>query len=265
LTVWFAAAWHLTAAKNGVPAKTLHRILGFGSYQTAWAMLHRFRCAISHAGHDMLSGQVEVDETVFGGVRHGKRGRGAEGKVLVAVAVELLSPKGFGRCRLQIIPNAETKTLKTFIQKHIKPGSTIYTDGLTSYPGATKDEYIHQGTSIKVSGKDANEVLPGVHRVAALVKRWMMGTHQGSFEEDHLQAYLDEFAFRFNRRKSAHRGMLFYRLIEQCVSMHPMSFRELVANPKPKVEGQEFAVSAKLRNKAPASLDISVPSHPWRG
>ncbi|WP_031599550.1 IS1595 family transposase, partial [Ferrovum myxofaciens] len=104
----------------------------------------------------------------------------------------------------QIIPNAETEALKTFIQKHIKPGSTIYTDGLTSYPGATKDEYPHHGTSVKGSGKDANEVLPGVHRVAALVKRWLMGTHQGSFEEEHLQAYLDEFAFRFNRRKSTH-------------------------------------------------------------
>jgi len=264
LTVWFAAAWHLTSAKNGVSAKTLHRILGFGSYQTAWAILHRFRCAISHAGHDMLSGHIEVDETVFGGVRHGKRGRGAEGKVLVAVAVELLSPKGFGRCRLQIMPNAEAETLKTFIRKHIKTGSTLYTDGLTSYPGAAKDEYVHKGTSIKGSSKDANEVLPGVHRVAALVKRWLMGTHQGSFEKEHLQAYLDEFAFRFNRRKSTHRGMLFFRLIEQCVAMHPMPFRELVANPKPKNEGQPFAVPSNLRHKAPASLDISVPIHPWR-
>jgi transposase-like protein len=264
LTVWFAAAWHLTAANNGVSAKTLHRILGVGAYPTAWAMLHRSRCAISHAGHDMLSGHVEVDETVLGGARHGKRGRGAEGKVLVAVAVELLSPKGFGRCRLQIIPNAETETLKTFIQKYIKPGSTIYTDGLISYPSATQDEYIHQGTSIKGSGKDANEVLPGVHRVAALVKRWLMGTHQGSFEEDHLQAYLDEVTFRFNRRTSAHRGRLFFRLIEQCVARHPMPFRELVANPKPKNDKQEFAVPSSLRNKAPASLDISVPTHPGR-
>ena len=254
----------MTSAKNGVSAKTLHRILGFGSYHIAWAMLHRFRCAISHAGHDMLSGNVEVDETAFGGERHGKRGRGAEGKVLVAVAVELLSPKGFGRCRLQIIPNAETETLKAFIQKHIKPGSTIYTDGLTSYPGAAKDEYIHHGTSIKSSGKDANEVLPGVHRVAALVKRWLMGTHQGSFEEDHLQAYLDEFTSRFNRRKSTHRGMLFYRLIEQCIAMHPMPFRELAASPKTRDKEQAFAVPSKLRNKAPASLDISMPSHPWR-
>lgn len=254
----------MTAAKNGVSAKTLHRILGFGSYQTAWAMLHRYRCAISHAGHDLLSGHVEVDETIFGGVKRGKRGRGAAGKVLVAVAVELLTPKGFGRCRLQIIPNAETNTLKTFMHKHIEPGSTIYTDGLPSYPGAAEAEYTHQGTSIKGSGKDANEVLPGVHRIASLVKRWLMGTHQGSFEAEHLQAYLDEFVFRFNRRKSKHRGMLFYRLIEQSVAMHPMSFHELVANPKPKIEGQNFSVPSNLRNKSPPSLDIAVASHPWR-
>lgn len=264
LTVWFAAAWHMTAAKNGVSAKTLHRILGFGSYQTAWAMLHRYRCAISNAGHDLLYGHVEVDETVFGGVKHGKRGRGADGKVLVAVAVELLTPKGFGRCRLKIIPNAEASTLKTFIHKHIEPGSTIYTDGLASYPSAAGTEYIHQGTSVKGSGKDASEVLPGVHRVASLVKRWMMGTHQGSFEAEHLQAYLDEFAFRFNRRKSKHRGMLFYRLIEQSVAMHPMSFQELVANPKPKVDGKDFSVPSNLRNKSPSSLNIVVPLHPWR-
>ena len=107
-------------------------------------------------------------------------------------------------------------------------------------------------------------MLPGVHRVAALVKRWLMGTHQGSFEEDHLQAYLDEFAFRFNRRKSTHRGMLFFRLIEQSVAMHPMPFHELVANPKPKDAGQEFVLPSKLRNKTPSSLDIVVPIHPWR-
>ena len=163
-----------------------------------------------------------------------------------------------------MIPNAETDTRKAFIRQPIKRGSTIYPDVLPSYPGAAKDEYIHQGTSSTSAGKDAHEVLPGVHRVAALVKRWLMGTHQGSFEEDPLQAYLDEFAFRVNRRKSTHRGMLFYRLIEPCVAMHPMSFRELVANPKPKDAGQEFTVPSKLRNKAPASLDISVPSHPWR-
>lgn len=253
LTVWFAAAWHLTAAKNGFSAKTLHRILGFGSYQIAWAMLYQFRCAISHAGHDMLCGHVEADETVFGGARQGKRGRDAEGKVLVAVAVELLSPKGLGRCRLQITPNAETGTLKVFIQKHIKPGATIYTDGLVSYPSATKDDYIHQERHqerpSKVPARMPMWSCLAVHRVAALVKHWLTGTHQGSFEEDHLHAYLDEFAFRFNRRKSTRRGMLFFRLMQQCVAMYPMSFHQPVANPKPKIAKQEFTVPPNLRNQ----------------
>jgi len=106
--------------------------------------------------------------------------------------------------------------------------------------------------------------LPGVHRVAALVKRWLIGTHQGSFEEDHLQAYLDEFSFRFNRRKSTHRGMLFFRLIEQSVAMHPMPFHKLVANPQPKGPQQESVAPSKPRSKAPSSLDIAVPAHPWR-
>lgn len=202
LTVWFAAAWHMTAAKNGVSAKTLHRLMGFGSYETAWAMLHRFRGAIGHAERTRLSGAVEVDETMIGGARPGKRGRGAAGKVLVAVAVEQVQPKGFGRCRIQVIPNAEADTLRSFLLTHIEPGAKILTDGLASYPLAAGNDYVHRSTSIKGSGMDAHEILPGVHRVASLVKRWLLGTHQGSFSADHMQAYLDEFAFRFNRRGS---------------------------------------------------------------
>lgn len=264
LTVWFATAWHMAAPKNGVSAKTLYRLLGFGSYQTAWAMLHRFRSAISHAEHDRLSGDVEVDETMIGGVRPGKRGRGAAGKALVAVAVEQMQPKGFGRCRIQVIPNAETGALRSFLLAHVEPGSTIHTDGLASYPGAAGTEYDHQSTSIKSSGKDAHEVLPGVHRVAALVKRWLMGTHQGSMGADHLQAYLNEFAFRFNRRGSRARGMLFYRLLQQSVAMHPMSFRDLVANPKPRKAGQDRPVPPGVRRTAPSSLHVPTPSNPWR-
>jgi transposase-like protein len=255
----------MTAPKNGVSAKTLHRLLGFGSYQTAWAMLHRFRSAMSHAKHDRLSGDVEVDETMIGGVRPGKRGRGSAGKALVAVAVEQMQPKGFGRCRIQVIPHAETGALRSFLLAHVEPGSTIHTDGLASYPGAAGTAYAHQRTSIKSSGKDAHEVLPGVHRVAALVKRWLMGTHQGSIGADHLQAYLNECAFRFNRRGSHARGMLFYRLLQQSVAMHPMSFRDLVANPKPRKAEQDRPVPPGVRRTAPSSLHVPTPSNPWRG
>ena len=126
-----------------------------------------------------------MDETLIGGVRPGKRGRGAAGKALVAVAVEQMQPKGFGRCRIQVIPNAETGALLSFLRAHVEPGSTIHTDGLASYPGAAGADYTHQCTSIKGFGKDAHEVLPGVHRVAALAKRWLMDTHQGSIGADH--------------------------------------------------------------------------------
>lgn len=264
LTVWFAAAWHMTAPKNGVSAKTLHRLLGFGSDETAWAMLHRFRCAIGFAEHSKLSGTVEVDETMIGGARPGKRGRGAAGKVLVVIAVEQAQPKGFGRCRIQVISNAEASTLRTFLLSNIEPGSTVLTDGLTSYPPAAGDDYAHEGISIKGSGMDAHEVLPGVHRVASLVKRWLLGTHQGSFSADHLQAYLNEFAFRFNRRRSRARGMLFFRLLQQSVAMHTVFYCAIVANPRPRMPGETRPVPPCSGKTAPLSLDVDVLPVPWR-
>lgn len=264
LTVWFAAAWYVTSSKNGVSAKTLHRLLGFGSYQTAWAMLHRYRSAMVRIGRDRLSGDVEVDETMIGGVKPGKRGRGAAGKVLVAVAVEWAQPSGFGRCRLEVIPNAETGALASFLLRHVEPGSVLRTDGLSSYPGAVGG-YTHKATSVKGSGMKAHHVLPGVHRVAALVKRWLLGTHHGAVEEDHLQAYLNEFTFRFNRRRSRARGMLFYRLLQQAIETGPLPFHAMVANPKPRKEdpGKPVVVPAGRRT-APSSLHVEVPPRPWR-
>lgn len=144
LMVWFTAAWYMTSTKNGVSAKTLHSLLGFGSYQTAWIMLHRFRVAMVRPGRDLLTGEVEVNEIFVGGVKPGKRGRGAEGKTLVAVAVELLHPKGFGRCRLCVIPNTRVSTLRAFLHDYVKPGSAIVTDGLSSYPEAVGNDYIHK-------------------------------------------------------------------------------------------------------------------------
>jgi len=265
LTIWFAAAWHMITPKNGVSAKTLHRLLGFGSYQTVWAMLHRFRSAIGHAEHTKLSGDVEVDETMIGGAHPGKRGRGADGKVLVAVAVEQRThPKGFGRCRIQIIPNADAESLRSFLLTHIELGSTVLTDGFPSYQLATGKDFPHQGTPIKNSEMEAHNVLPGVHRVTALVKRWLLGTHQGSFSTDHLQAYLDEFVFRFNRRESRARGMLFYRLLEQAVAMHPISFEDLVANPKPKKAREAKPEPPSSARKPPMSLQVQGYPSPWR-
>lgn len=261
LTVWFEAAWHATSGKNGVSAKTLHRILGFGSYQTAWAMLHRFRIAMVRPGRDQLVGTVEVDETFLGGIKPGKRGRGAAGKTLVAVAVEILKPKGFGRCRLRIIPNVQSTSLRAFLLEGVVPGSVLVTDGLQSYRIAAADTYMHEPVSVAHSGTPAPVVLPGVHRVASLLKRWLLGTHQGAVEADHLQGYLDEFAFRFNRRRSEFRGLLFRRLLEQAVQVGPVTYRSLVVNPTPKRKKPQPPTKHRV---GPASLANSPEAvHPW--
>lgn len=261
LVVWFAVAWHMTAAKNGVSAKTLHRILGLGSYQTAWAMLHRFRSAMVRPGRDRLAGEVEVNELFIGGVKPGKRGRGAEGKALVAVAVELLRPKGFGRCRLRVIPNTQAPTLRSFLRDYVNPGAVVVTDGLSSYPEAIGNDYVHVPHVVSRSGDPAHVALPGVHRVASLLKRWLLGTHQGAVEADHLQAYLDEFAFRFNRRKAEFRGLLFRRLLEQAVQVKPVPYKELVMNPAAKLAKPLPPINHQPH--AP-SLAREGPPYPWR-
>ena len=261
LTVWFAAAWYMTSAKNGVSAKTLHRLLGFGSYQTAWTMLHRFRTVMVRPGRDRLAGEVEVDETLVGGTKPGKPGRGAAGKVLVAVAVELLSPKGFGRCRLRVIPNAQAPTLRSFLLDCVKPGSVVVTDGWLSYPPAVGNDYVHKPLPVAGSGLKAHVPLPAVHRVASLVKRWLLGTHQGAVEADHLQGYLDEFAFRFNRRRSEFRGLLFRRLLEQAAQVGPVTYRSLVVKASPKRMKPRPPATHRV---GPASLAITPPARPWR-
>ena len=263
LTVWFAVAWYMTCAKNGVAALTLHRLLGFGSYQTVWTMLHRLRAAMVRPGRNRLVGEVEVDETYVGGENEGKRGRGAEGKALVAVAVEIEHPKGFGRCRLQVIEDVSAASLGSFLRNCVQPGSVVRTDGFASYPPAIGSDYQHMAVNVSASGAHASALLPGVHRVASLVKRWLLGTHQGAVHKEHLQAYLDEFAFRFNRRKSDFRGLLFRRLLEQAVQVAPVRYRALVANPAPKSEKPGPPGGSPAR--APSIGGGSAPpARPWR-
>lgn len=261
LTVWFAAAWQLTTQKNGISALGLKRVLGLGSYQTAWAMLHRFRAAMIRPGRERLKGDVEVDEIYWGGSKSGKRGRGAKGKFLVAIAVEQRTPKGYGRARMQVIPDASSAVLRDFLQTHIEPGSQIVTDGLKSYPWACGKDYPHQPCNIRASGLPAHIKLPGVHRVASLAKRWLLGTHQGAVEGDHLQAYLNEFCFRFNRRHSRARGMLFFRLMQLSVGAPPVTYRSLVVNPKSK---RRHPRSPKGIKSKPGSLALPPAGRPWR-
>jgi len=261
LTVWFVAAWQLTSQKNGVSALGLQRVLGLGSYQTAWAMLHKYRAAMVRAGRERLQGRVEVDETYLGGDEPGRPGRGALGKVLVAVAVEQRAPKGFGRTRLSVIASAAAPELRAFLLDNVEPGAVVITDGWRSYPPAIDGDYTHEPRPVAGSGDPAHVLLPGVHLVASLVKRWLLGTLQGAVEADHMQAYLNEFAFRFNRRRSGHRGLLFHRLLEQAVHAEPVRYRDLVANPRP---GWARDTPPRRDRSWPASLDTPALDRPWR-
>lgn len=264
LTVWFEAAWLMTTSKSGTSALNLKRVLGLGSYQTAWAMLHRYRDVMVVPARDKLSGDVEMDETFVGGKNNpGKRGRGAAGKVIVAGAIERAPAgrRGFGRARLEVIPDTTAATLQTFITDNVAPGSTVITDALSSYPPALQGQaYQHNPINVKRSGLKAHELLPGVHRLFSLFKRWLAGTHQSGIGPDHLQSYLDEFIFRFNRRNATERGLLFFRLLERTVEVGPITYRDLVAVPAPTKKTGRKPGPRKL----PGSLALPPLDRPWR-
>ena len=221
LTTWFEAAWHLTTAKNGLSAQTLERTLGT-SYRVAWTMLQRYRVAMVRAEREPLSGTVEVDESLVGGLdRGGKPGRGAR-KSVVAIAVEVKDPKGFGRVRMRHVPDASGASLVPFVCDAVAPGAVVHTDGWKGYNDLPKHGYVRQKTVLASSDDPAHVAMPGVHRVASLLKRWILGTHQGSVDPSHLQSYLEEFTFRFNRRTSRSCGLVFRRLLEQAVVTAPL-------------------------------------------
>ena len=226
LTTWLEAAWHVTTAKNGMSATTIEQTLGV-SYRVAWTMLQRFRVAMVRSEREMLSGIVEVDETLVGGVdKGGKRGRGSQ-KSIVVIAIEIHEQKGFGRVRMRYIPNASSNSLTSFTGDMIQPGSTIRTDGWSGYNDLKTLDYNHEVTIVSTSEDQAHVSMPGVHNIAALLKRWILGTHQGAFSTYHLQAYLEEFTFRFNRRLSKNRGLVFRRLLEQAVTTSPVTEKDV--------------------------------------
>lgn len=229
LRIWFAAAWYITNQKYGASALGLQRVFGFGSYQTAWTILHKLRGAMVRPERSQLSGDVEVDETLIGGVdQGGKRGRGAGRKSLVVIAVEVLSPKGFGRIRMRHIPDASGASLIPFVCEVVAPRSVVMTDGWKGYNNLARHDYTRSITVLSDTQDPAHVSMPAVHRVASLLKRWLLGTHQGSAKPPHLQAYLEEFTFRFNRRSSRRRGLLFFRLMEQAMVTPPTPYRSIV-------------------------------------
>jgi transposase-like protein len=234
--VWFRAIWHVTSQKTGASALGLQRVLGLGSYQTAWTMLHKLRRAMVRPGGERLEGRVEVDEIYVGGKERGREGRTAQTKSLVVVAAEE-DGDGIGRIRMARIARASKTLLHGFIQQAVEPGSVVHTDGWKGYPGLASKGYGHEVTALQGQPIElATESMPRVHRVSALLKRWLLGTHQGAVRPQHLDYYLDEFTFRFNRRTSRSRGKLFYRLVQQAVQIDPAPYKNLVGGkPDPNI------------------------------
>ena len=225
--------WQLTGQKSGASALGLQRILGLGSYQTAWTMLHKLRRALVRPGRDRLAGRVEVDETQVGGVTPGRKGRGNPGKELVVIAAQE-DGKGVGRIRMARIPDGSAQHLHAFVLNAVELKSQVHTDGWKPYQGLEALGYEHLVSKLQGQSKEAaTELLPRVHLVASLLKRWLLGTHQGAISPEHLDYYLDEFTFRFNRRKSASRGKLFYRVVQQATQVAPVPYKVIVGGNSP--------------------------------
>jgi len=226
LTIWFRAMWLVTGQKTGVSALGLQRQLGLSRYETVWTILHKLRRAMVRPGRERLSGRVEVDETYVGGAEAGVRGRETIKKCLVVVAAEE-EGKGIGRIRLGVVPDGSGPSLLSFAEESIEHCSVVHTDGWEGYSELAARGYQHEVTKLKGSGKLGHELLPRVHRVTSLLKRWLLGTHQGAVQPPHLDYNLDEFTFRFNRRTSRSRGKLFYRLVQQAVEVSPVYWRDV--------------------------------------
>jgi len=219
--------WWVTTQKNGASALGLQRVLGLKSYETAWTWLHKLRRAMVRPERDLLAGRVEVDECYVGGLEEGLPGRLNLQKALVVIAAQEDGP-GIGRIRMRQIMDASSESLMPFVRESVAPGSIIHTDGWPGYAPVAKNGYRHDVTILKGNKQTASQLMPRVHRVISLLKRWLLGTHQGAVSRKHLDYYLDEFTFRFNRRKSTSRGKLFFRLAQQAVMVDPTTYDQIV-------------------------------------
>ncbi len=231
LRTWFLAMWFITSQKFGTSALGLQRVLGIGSYNTAWNWLHKLRRAMVRPERSRLTGTVEVDETYVGGVATGARGRGAERKSIVAIAVEVRG-RGMGRIRMSVIPDVSANSLHGFISNSVEKDSDVRSDGWSGYKGLEKKGYSHAVVNISASGDPAHVVMPRVHRVASQLDRWWLGIHHGAIRPDHLAYYLDEFTFRFNRRTSKARGLLFFRLAQLATDCKPIARKAIIGGQK---------------------------------
>jgi len=238
--IWLTAMWLFTTQKDGISAKSLQENLGLKSYKSAWSLLHKLRIAMVRSNREKLSGIVEVDEEYIGGtLEGGKRGRGSENKQLVVIAVQLEKIQGnnpdkpslrdyrLSKIRAKRIPNASKIELHTFIKENITKGSKLIRDNWAGYSGIEDEDYYSEVINMSTSTTEEDK-LPHVHLAISLIKRWILGTYQGSIDENNLQTYLEEFTFRFNRKTSHSRGWLFYRMVQGAMTTEPHPYEDLL-------------------------------------
>ena len=265
--------WLFATQKDGVSAQSLQRALEIGSYQTAWAMLHRLRSVLVRPGRERLTGTVEVDETFIGGEEPGLRGGRARGQEVPGRRGRRgqASRRGSAAAGWRSCTDASAASLHPFVAAHVEPGATVITDGWQGYSGINELGYVRDRRSQRAArarGDDPFGLLPGVHRVASLAKRWLLGTHQGSVDEAHLQSYLDEFVFRFNRRTSRSRGLVFHRVLELAVGHEPVRYRDLIVDPQPKTHppaGRPAGVTRRASSDRRRTAHGEPPDLGWSG
>jgi len=231
LVEWFRVIAEFVVSKRGVSAKESQRRFGM-SYQTAWTWLHKLRSVMDQLGREKLTGAVEMDETYLGGEDPAdKKGRSVAGKKTPVIAAVEDRGESCGRLRIEFSGGVTGEDLAAFAERNIEKGATVRTDGLSSYGALEKAGYVRD-KNVVGDGKNAPRVLPKVHRVFSLLRRWLLGTLHGSASVTHLKRYLDEYVFRFNRRNSKNRWLLFGRVIEAAF-VAPPTYRELVRGPDP--------------------------------
>ena len=218
LSIWFWGAYLVASHTPGISAVQFQRQLGLSRYETAFQMLHKLRAATVRPERDEIGEEwpVEVDETYVGGRTRGE-GRGVHGKQqIVAGAVEICSASGSkkwehglgkpkkgkvyaGRLRLRIVNSRSTHDLEQFVSQNVEYGARVTTDGWQGYDGLSNLGYKHRSVVMDGDPKRADDWLPMIHLVFSNLKTWLLGIHHG-VSQQHLQAYLNEFTFRFNRR-----------------------------------------------------------------
>ena len=216
LKMWFRAVFEISTHRTGISAKDLQRIMGFGSYKTAWTWLHKLRAALVRPDREPLGPFVQMDEALVGG-------KGGPHKELVLVAAE-----DDGRVRLAHAENNDDDTLKLFVEGRIATDASVVTDGHAGYNGESLGKRTHDKKIQTKAERAENDAVQSCHWTISLLKRWLLGTHAGGVRDKHLQAYLDEFTFRYNRRKTKGTVRIAARVLEGVVAHGPRTMRQII-------------------------------------